>query len=129
MKHVSRLSVRPLAGCASICVALLVAAPSVFAAPPAAPTAPAAVDPYTRAVAAYVNAAAAEVKALGDQVQNVQKANAKKDLTAVKQTLDVCSKLVEDLRNATQGEFDTVKSKYEKNRNEVIRLLTEAKAS
>lgn len=120
MRHVYTLPFRPLAAC----IALLIAGGSSLAAQPLPPVSASPAEAYSRAVAEYVKAADGELNALRTEIKNHQKAGAKKDFTAVKEQLEVCAQLVEQLRKAAPSSFDTTKSDYERERAELIRLLT-----
>lgn len=86
-----------------------------------------AVDPYTAAVRSYVEAATKEVNAIRAELLSNEKLGKKERFASVRSGLETCEELVSRLKSAGQGQFDVIKSEYERSRNELLKKLGAAR--
>lgn len=82
---------------------------------------------YLQAVASYVGAAQKETKAVRDEVTANEKLGKKALYAPVRAQVEKCEQLVESLRNAGPGDFDTLKRTYEKERADLLEKLATAR--
>lgn len=82
---------------------------------------------YARAVKVYVDAATEQLQAIRGQIDvqatSISTDTQKKSFEAVYQQVDACEKLLADLKKSGPNSFDTVKSRFERQRDEMIKSV------
>ncbi|PTY08214.1 hypothetical protein DB347_01120 [Opitutaceae bacterium EW11] len=84
-------------------------------------------DPYTQAVQDYVRAARAETSAVGAEVKKNENGPRSAAYVPVKNAVEDCERLIEQLKVAGPSRFDSVKAQYELARAELMRKLETAR--
>lgn len=91
------------------------------------PSTQVATDPYRVAVNQYVDAATKEVDAIRTEIVSNEKLGKTELYAPARTALEACENLVTRLKSAGQGDFDRIKSEYERNRADLLQKLNTAR--
>ncbi len=79
-----------------------------------------------QAVSQYIDGATRELEAFGQKISAASRPDNQQECGEARAKLDACTALVAELKTADPGQFDQVKARYERTRDELVRALQAA---